>query len=162
MVNKYLEKIAQQLKEEANPASLDIDLASGTDPELHKWLIAVTLFSKPIQRSVAARTSRQLSSEGIISSETIQKAGYDKLVAALGRGHYSRYDFSMAKTLLSQAEYIKDKYGTISNLVANKSPEEIRAEIQSLKGIGPLGSKLFIEGIEPYLSNYINVPTSTL
>jgi hypothetical protein len=153
-MNKYLDKIAQQLKEEAHPEYIGIDLAKGTDPELHKWLIAVTLASKPIQRTVAARAAKQLSMEGLTSPEAIQKAGYDELVKALGRGHYVHYDFSMADTLLSQAEQLRAKYGSISNLVAGKTPHEIQQEIRALRGIGPLGSKLFAEGVSPHLSKF--------
>jgi endonuclease III len=153
-MNKYLTKIAQQLKEEAHPSSLGIDLDKGTDPELHKWLIAVTLFSKPIQRSVAARTSMQLSSEGIDSPEAIGKAGYSNLLESLQRGHYSRYDESTAKTLLIQAKQLHDQYGSISDFVARRTPEEIRKEIINLRGIGPMGSKLFVEGLEPHLQKF--------
>lgn len=153
-MNKYLEKLAQELKEEAVPSSIGIDLAKGTDPELHKWLIAVTLFSKPIQRNLAARAAKQFASEGLTTPDAIQKAGFSELVQTLGRGHYVRYDFSMADTLLSQAEQLKAKYGTLSNMVANKTPIEIQQELQTLKGIGPLGSKLFVEGVKPHIQKF--------
>lgn len=154
MTNKYIEKIAQHLKDPAQPEHLGIDLSKGNEDELNKWLIAVTLFSRPIQRGVAERASKQLSSEGIISPDSIQRTGYDGLVKALGRGHYVRYDFSMSDTLLAQAEHMKAKYGTIKNLVDNHTPEQIRQEIQTFKGIGPLGSKLFVQGLEPHLGKY--------
>lgn len=157
-MNRYLEKVAQQLVEPAHPENLGIDLSKGSNEELNKWLIAVTLFSKPIQRSVAARASKQFSSEGITTADAIQSLGYDGLVKALGRGHYVRYDFAMSDTLLAQAEHLKSKYGTLRNLIDSRTPEEIRQEIQSFKGIGPLGSKLFVEGIESHLDKYRGPP----
>lgn len=148
VTNKYLEKVAQHLKDHAQPEHLGIDLSKGDEKELNKWLIAVTLFSRPIQRGVAERGSKQLFAEGLNSPDAIQRTGYDGLVKALGRGHYVRYDFSMSDTLLSQAEHLKAKYGTIKNLIDSRTPEQIRQEIQSFKGIGSLGSKLFVEGLE--------------
>jgi hypothetical protein len=153
-MNLYLEKVSQVILDPIVPEHLGIDLSKGNDKELNKWLIAVTLASRPIQRSVAARAAKQLASEGIDSPDAIQRTGYDGLVKALGRGHYARYDFSMSDTLLAQAEYLKSKYGTLKNMVANKTPEEVKAEIQNLKGIGPLASQLFVKGVGPYLNKY--------
>jgi endonuclease III len=159
---RLLEKVAQQLLHSTSPESLGIDLSKGNDTELSKWLIAVTLSSKPIQHQLAAKAANQMAKEGIVSPDAIQKTGYDGLVKALGRGHYVRYDFSMADTLLAQAEYLKAKYGTLQNMVAGKTPEQIREEIQSLKGIGPLGGTLFVEGLEPHLDKYKPVANATL
>ena len=155
-MNKYLEKIATELKEPVDPKKLGIDLSKGEEKELYKWLTAVTLFSKPIQRSVAAKASMQLSSEGLHSPDAIETAGWDELRDALIRGHYGRFDESTATRLLHQAKHLKTEYGTLTNLLDSRTPEEIREEIQSFNGIGPLGGQLFIGGVLPHLDVYQN------
>lgn len=151
-MNKYLEKIATELKEPANPASLGFDLSKGEEKELYKWLTAVTLFSRPIQRSVATMAAKHMANEGFHSPEAVEAAGWETLRDNLVKGHYARFDESTATTMLAQAKHLKEKYGTIGNLIDSRTPEEIRAEIQTFRGIGPLGSQLFVEGINPYLS----------
>lgn len=159
-MNRYIEKIAKRepgdihLKEPAKPKNIGVDLSSGKEEELYKWLTAVTLYSKPIQRHVATMAANQLASEGIVSPEAAQQAGWEKLRQILVRGHYARFDESTATRLLQQAEYLKSKYGTLTNLIDQKSPAAIRAEIESFKGIGPLGSELFIEGLKPNMAAY--------
>lgn len=153
-MNIYLEKIAEELERRTSPQDLGIDLSKGDETELNKWLIAVTLFSKPIQREVATQASKYLSSKGITNADSIQRTGYDGLVKALVKGHYSHYDFSTSDTLLHQAEYLKAKYGTLKNMIDNNSVEKIQEEIQTFRGIGPTGSKLFIEGLQPHLAQY--------
>ena len=156
MTNKYLEKIATELKEPVDPNKLGIDLSKGEEKELYKWLTAVTLFSKPIQRSVAAKASMQLSSEGLHSPEAIESAGWENLRDALIRGHYGRFDESTATRLLHQAKHLKEKYGTLTDLLDSRTPEEVREEIQTFNGIGPLGSQLFVNGVLPHMDVYKN------
>jgi hypothetical protein len=153
MTNKYLEKIATDLKEPASPESLGFDLSKGDEKELYKWMTAVTLFSRPIQRSVAGMAAKHMASQGFHSPEAVESAGWETLQDNLVQGHYGRFDESTATTMLAQARHLKEKYGTISNLIDKRTPEEIRAEIQSFRGIGPLGSQLFVEGINPYLEH---------
>jgi hypothetical protein len=155
-VNKYLEKIAAELKSPANPTDLGIDLSKGDEKELYKWLTAVTLFSKPIQRNVAAMAAKHMGEQGFTSPEAVEGAGWNNLRKALIAGHYGRFDESTATRMLNQAKHLKEKYGTLTNLINSKTPEEIKAEIQSFNGIGPLGSQIFMDGLIPHLDVYKN------
>jgi hypothetical protein len=150
-MNKYLEKVATELKEPASPEGLGFDLSKGDEKELYKWLTAVTLFSRPIQRSVAGMAAKHMAEQGFHSPEAVESAGWENLRDNLVKGHYGRFDESTATTMLAQARHLKEKYGTIGNLIDSRTPEEIRAEIQTFRGIGPLGSQLFVEGVNPYL-----------
>jgi len=155
-MNKYLEKIATELKEPANPESLGFDLSKGDEKELYKWLTAVTLFSKPIQRGVAANAAKHMAEKGFHSPEAVEKAGWETLRDHLVEGHYGRFDESTATRMLAQAKHLKEKYGTLTNLVDQRTPEEIRAEIQTFNGVGPLASQMFINGLAPHLDVYKN------
>lgn len=156
MINKYLEKIAVQLKEPASPEGLGFDLSKGDEKELYKWLTAVTLFSRPIQRSVATMAAKHMADKGFHSPEAVESAGWETLRDNLVQGHYARFDESTATTMLAQAKHLKEKYGTLGNMIASRTPEEIRAEIQTFRGIGPLGSQLFLNGVVPHLDVYKN------
>ncbi len=87
---------------------LDIDLASGRETEYFKWFLACLLFGKPIQQEVAKRAYFEFVKEGFVTPEAILKAGWDKLVEVLDRGHYVRYDFSTATKLLDVSQALKE------------------------------------------------------
>ena len=87
-------------KQKISSRDLRINLESGREEELFKWFLASLLFGKPIQQEVAKRTYFEFEKEKILSPEEILKAGWDKLVEILDRGHYVRYDFSTATKLL--------------------------------------------------------------
>ena len=96
---------------------LGIDLALGQETEYFKWFLACLLFGKPVQQEVAKRAYLELVQEGITSPEAILKAGWDKLVEVLDRGHYVRYDFSTATKLLDVSKALKERYGTFGALL---------------------------------------------
>src|ERR1700682_2572654 len=96
---------------------LGIDLASEQETEYFKWFLASLLFGKPIQREVAKRTYFEFVKEGLITPEAILQAGWDKLVEVLDRGHYVRYDFSTATKLLEVSKTLKERYGTLTDLL---------------------------------------------
>jgi len=79
---------------------LGINLEKGKETEIFKWFLACLLFGKPIQQEVAKRTYFEFQKEGLLTPEKILKAGWDKLVKVLDKGHYVRYDFSTAAKLL--------------------------------------------------------------
>ena len=96
---------------------LGIDLASGKEEEIFKWFLACLLFGKPIQQEVAKKTYFEFEKAGLLTPEKILKAGWDKLVEILERGHYVRYDFSTATKLLEICKELKERYGTLTNLL---------------------------------------------
>ena len=131
---------------------LGIDLASGREDEYFKWFLACLLFGKPIQQEVAKRAYLELVQEGITSPEAILKAGWDKLVEVLDRGHYVRYDFSTATKLLDVSSALKEKYGTFGALVKQASTvDELSSRLQEFKGVGPKTVEIFLRDMEPVL-----------
>ncbi len=131
---------------------LGIDLASGREGEYFKWFLACLLFGKPVQQEVAKRAYLELVKDEIVTPEAILRAGWDKLVEVLDRGHYVRYDFSTATKLLYVASALKEKYGTFGALLKqSKTVEEVSARLQEFKGVGPKTVEIFMRDMAPVL-----------
>lgn len=131
---------------------LGINLSSGREDEYFKWFLACLLFGKPIQQEVAKRAYLELVQEGITSPEAILKAGWDKLVEILDRGHYVRYDFSTATKLLDVSKALKEKYGTFGALLKqSRTVDELSSRLQEFKGVGPKTVEIFLRDMEPVL-----------
>ena len=124
---------------------LGINLKSGKEEELFKWFLACLLFGKPIQQEVAKRTYFEFEKEKILSPEVILKTGWDKLVEILDRGHYVRYDFSTATKLLEISKELKQRYGSLGNLLRqSKNQRDLETRLQEFKGIGPVTTRIFL------------------
>ena len=128
---------------------LGIDLKSGREEEIFKWFLACLLFGKPIQQEVAKRTYFEFKKEGLLSPENILKAGWNKLVEVLDRGHYIRYDFSTATKLLEICKELKEKYGSLKNLIkVSKNKNDLAKRLQEFKGIGPVTTRIFLRELD--------------
>ena len=130
--------------------SLGIDLQSKKETDVFKWFVACLLFGKPIQTQIAERAYRELVSAKLTSPEAILGAGWDKLVALLDRAHYVRYDFSTATKLLDVCRELKQRYGTLSNLlVQTATPGELSRKLREFKHIGPVTARIFLREVRP-------------
>ena len=128
---------------------LGIDLKSGKEEEIFKWFLVCLLFGKPIQQEVARRTYFEFKKEGLLSPENILKAGWNKLVEVLDRGHYIRYDFSTATKLLEICKELKEKYGSLKNLIkVSKNKKDLAKRLQEFKGIGPVTTRIFLRDLK--------------
>ena len=129
---------------------LGIRLPSKEEEELFKWFLACLLFGKPIQRQVAERAFLALAAARLVSPDAILHAGWDELVRLLDEAHYVRFDFSTATKLLHVAEELKQRYGTLTNLLAkSKTPRELSTRLQEFKYIGPKTAEIFIREVRP-------------
>ncbi len=69
-------------------------------------------------------------------------------VRRLDEAHYVRYDFSTATKLLHVCKELKERYGTLTNLLAqSKTPPELSARLQQFKYIGPITAKIFLREV---------------
>ena len=134
---------------------LGIDLSSKQETAYFKWFLACLLFGKPIQQEVAKRTYFTFIDEGLDNPDAILQAGWDKLVVVLDRGHYVRYDFSTATKLLDVSKTLKEKYGTLTDLLKqSQTIDELSSRLQEFKGIGPKTAEIFLRDIAPVFSEY--------
>ena len=134
---------------------LGIDLSSKQEAEYFKWFLACLLFGKPIQQEVAKRTYFEFVNDGLTNPDAIIQAGWDKLVEILDKGHYVRFDYSTATKLLDVCRALKEKYGTIANLLKQvQSIDELSSRLQEFKGIGQKTAKIFLRDIRPVFLEY--------
>ncbi len=134
--------------------NLGIDLKSGKEKELFKWFLASLLFGKPIQQGVAKTAYFELEKEGILSPEEILRAGWDKLVEILDRGHYVRYDFSTATKLLEISKELQQRYGSLSVLLRqSKNRKDLETRLQEFKGVGPVTTRIFLREFKAWSKN---------
>ncbi len=134
---------------------LGIDLSSKQEAEYFKWFLACLLFGKPIQQEVAKRTYFEFVNGGLINPDAIIQAGWDKLVEVLDKGHYVRFDYSTATKLLDVCRDLKEKYGTITNLLKQvQSIDELSSHLQEFKGIGQKTAEIFLRDMAPIFSKY--------
>ncbi len=132
-----------------------IDLSSKQEAEYFKWFLACLLFGKPIQQEVAKRTYFEFVNGGLINPDAIIQAGWDKLVEVLDKGHYVRFDYSTATKLLDVCRDLKEKYGTITNLLKQvQSIDELSSHLQEFKGIGQKTAEIFLRDMAPIFSKY--------
>ena len=134
---------------------LGIDLSSKQEAEYFKWFLACLLFGKPIQQEVAKRTYFVFVNGGLTNPDAIIQAGWDKLVEILDKGHYVRFDYSTATKLLDVCRALKEKYGTITNLLKQvQSIDELSSRLQEFKGIGQKTAEIFLRDIRPVFLEY--------
>jgi endonuclease III len=132
---------------------LGIDLSSRKESEYFKWFLACLLFGKPIQQEVAKRTYFEFVNEGLTTPAAILRAGWDKLVEVLDRGHYVRFDYSTATKLLDVSKALQDNYGTLTALFQQcATQDEIASRLQAFKGVGPKTTEIFLRDMAPVLS----------
>jgi endonuclease III len=130
---------------------LGIALRSRDEGELFKWFLACLLFGKPIQQEVACRGYLELARAGLLTPEAILRAGWDRLVAVLDRGHYVRYDFSTATKLLEVCRTLRARHGTLTRLFAEAMSEaEVRRRLEAFKGVGPTTVRIFLRDVRPF------------
>jgi len=134
---------------------LGIDLSSKQEAEYFKWFLACLLFGKPIQQEVAKRTYFELVNGGLTNHDAIIQAGWDKLVEVLDKGHYVRFDYSTATKLLDVCKALKEKYGTLTNLLKQaQTIDELSSRLQEFKGVGPKTAEIFLRDMAPIFSKY--------
>lgn len=123
---------------------LGINLSSRKEGELFKWFLACLLFGKPIQQEIAEGAYARLESTGLRNPDKVLAAGWEELVRLLDEAHYVRYDFSTATKLLEVCQELKQRYLSMTKLMAQtKRGSELSARLQEIKHIGPVTAGIF-------------------
>jgi endonuclease III len=132
-------------------SDLGIDVSTGSDEAVFKWLIACELFGARISQDIAARAYAELDELGVLSPDKLATADWQKLVDALGRGGYRRYDESTARELIDVGRQVRDDYGgSIGRLPAGeKTKKAVAQKVQQFKGIGPVAAEIFLREVWP-------------
>jgi hypothetical protein len=134
----------------SNARRLGIRLNTHKEEELFKWFLACLLFGKPIQTEIAEQAWRALVAARLTNPQAIRRAGWDELVRLLDEAHYVRYDFSTATKLLEVCEQLKDRYGTVTNLLAQaRTASELSRKLEEFKHVGPVTARIFLREVRP-------------
>ncbi len=142
-------------KKSIGSKDLNIDLSSRKESEIFRWFLACLLFGKPIQQEVAKRTYFVFLEERLDNPDAIIKAGWDKLVEVLDKGHYVRFDYSTATKLLDVCKALKEKYGNLSNLIAqSKNQADLAKRLEEFKGVGQVTISIFLRDLLPFFKPF--------
>jgi len=134
----------------SNAARLGIELNRLEEKELFKWFLACLLFGKPIQTEIAEQAWRTLVAARLTKPAAIRRAGWDELVRLLDEAHYVRYDFSTATKLLEVCEQLNERYGTLTNLLAQaRTASDLSRKLQEFKHVGPVTARIFLREVRP-------------
>lgn len=148
MMQCVIDDVRQLVEACGEPYSkmLSIDLGEG-DPAYVKWFLASFLYSKPIREESATKTFKLFESNGLTTAGSIVSAGWERLVAILDKGSYTRYDYSTADRLLEIFGSLQKNYGgSLSRLYRESENEkDLELKLKGLgTGIGPVTISVFL------------------
>ena len=166
MMQCVIDDIRRLAEECGEPYSkmLSIDLTEG-DPAYVKWFLASVLYSKPIREESATKTYRLFEENGLTTADSIVRAGWDRLVAILDKGGYTRYDYSTADRLLEIFGNLQKDYGgSLSRLYRESGDEkDLERRLAGLgKGIGPVTISVFLRDMRHVWPRADPEPTSKI
>ncbi len=128
---------------------LGINVESRAEAEFFKWFLACLLFGKPIQQEVAKRAYLEFVKEGLVTPDALLKAGWDRLVEVLDRGHYVRFDFSTATKLLEISQALNARYGSLTDLFKeSRNTRDLVRRLQEFNGVGPTTTRIFLRDLK--------------
>jgi len=129
--------------------SQELGLDLTREEDRFKWFLASILFAKRISSQTAKRTFMEFQKDGILTSESVLEAGWDRLVEILDSGGYVRYDFSTASNLLEIASDLEERYGSLENLHAQaKDSRDLEKKLLQFKGVGPTTVNIFLRELK--------------
>src|SRR5688500_18070164 len=143
----------------ATEAGIDLDDAPAP---LFQLLVLAQLLSARIGAGIAVATAGELTAAGWTTPQRMRDASRPRVVAALGRGGYRRYDERTATQLREMAVLVLDRYGGNLRRLADEAGEDVdRAArlVQEVRGIGPTGAAVFlreVQGVWPWVRPYLD------
>ncbi len=146
----------------ATEAGIDLDDAPAP---LFQLLVLAQLLSARIGAGIAVATAGELTAAGWTTPQRMRDASRPRVVAALGRGGYRRYDERTATQLREMATLVLDRYdGDLRRLAAEAAGDVERAArlLQEVKGIGPTGAAVFLREVQavwPWVRPYLDERT---
>jgi endonuclease III len=156
VVRSVLDRYGTPFAEEAG-----IGLADEPAP-LFQLLVLAELLSARIGAGIAVATARELHAAGWTTPRALRDAPRQRVVAALGRGGYRRYDERTATQLRGLAELVLARYSGDLRRLADEAGRDVgraAALVQEVKGIGPTGAAVFLREVQvvwPWVRPYLD------
>jgi hypothetical protein len=129
---------------------------------LFQLLVLTQLLSARIGASIAVAAAGELAAAGWTTPQRMRDASRPRVVAALGRAGYRRYDERTATQLREMAALVLDRYcGDLRGLAGAAEADVGRAGglVQEVKGIGPTGAAVFLREVQavwPWVRPYLD------
>src|SRR3954447_21301676 len=129
---------------------------------LFQLLVLAQLLSARIGAGIAVAAAGELAAAGWSTPQRLRDASRPRVVAALGRAGYRRYDERTATQLQEMAALVLDRYGgDLRRLAGDAAGDVERAArlIQEVKGIGPTGAAVFLREVQevwPWVQPYLD------
>jgi hypothetical protein len=143
--------------------SADAGIALRDEPvPLFQLLVLAQLLSARIGSGIAVATAGELTAAGWTTPQRMRDASRPRVVAALGRAGYRRYDERTATQLRDMAALVLDRYGGDLRGLAGAAEADVgRAAglVQEVKGIGPTGAAVFLREVQavwPWVRPYLD------
>jgi hypothetical protein len=156
VVHRVLDRHGRTYSDDAG-----IRLADEPAP-LFQLLVLAQLLSARIAARIAVAAARELIAAGWTSPDRLRDAPRSRVIAALGRAGYRRYDEGSATQLRDMAELVLDRYGGDLRRMATEADHDVgRAAglVQQVKGIGPTGAGVFLREVQhvwPWVRPYLD------
>ncbi|WP_207841517.1 endonuclease [Williamsia soli] len=118
---------------------------------LFELLVLTMLLSARISAEIAVSAARELFDAGLRNPKAVIDADRSAIIAALGRGHYARYDESTATRLTEGSHLLIDTYdGDLRKLASACNGDVTKAQelLQEFRGIGPVGADIFLREVQ--------------
>ena len=120
------------------------------------------LLSARIGAGIAVAAAVELNTAGWTTPQRMRDASRPRVIGALGRAGYRRYDERTATELREMASLVLDRYGGDLRRLADVADGDVdRAArlIQEVKGIGPTGAAVFLREVQavwPWVRPYLD------
>jgi endonuclease III len=156
VVRRVLDRHGRTFADEAGIALTD------EPAPLFQLLVLAQLLSARIGTEIAVAAARELSAAGWITAQRLRDAPRPRVVAALGRAGYRRYDERTATQLREMGALVLDRYGGDLRQLAEEAAADVdRAArlVQEVKGIGPTGAAVFLREVQsvwPWVRPYLD------
>ncbi|MGW4485394.1 endonuclease [Amycolatopsis sp. NPDC004368] len=138
-----------------------ITLADKPKP-LYQLLVLTTLLSARIGSDIAVAAAEELWHAGWRTPKALRGSEWLDRVHALGRAHYTRYDESTARYLLTSAELLQERYhDDLRELAraADGSVPRLEKLLTEFPRIGPTGAQIFcqeVQAVWPWVRPYFD------
>jgi endonuclease III len=129
---------------------------------LFQLLVLAQLLSARIGAGIAVAAAGELAAAGWSTPQRLRDASRPRVVAALGRAGYRRYDERTATQLQEMAALVLDRYGgdlrALAEIVDGDVDRAARL-VQEVNGIGPTGAAVFLREVQavwPWVRPYLD------
>ena len=129
---------------------------------LFQLLVLAQLLSARIATEIAIAAARELTAAGWTTAQRLRDAPRPRVIAALGRAGYRRYDERTATQLREMGALVLARYGGDLRQLAEEAAGDVgRAArlVQEVKGIGPTGAAVFLREVQrvwPWVRPYLD------